>query len=160
MKILLVLAVLVSGSLMAGERVILKDSKEVDVEVSDKTVLCSALGYGNAELKINIAALDGWTIFDHSNVRFGDKRALPCMTAGECKEPWKEDGFEINDVLQNNPRSEKIVIQRELTESRTLFDNACVRSLRERLSTVVGGIPFHHERYGAESTLPAIACTF
>ena len=169
MKKLLVLAVLMSGSLMAGERTILKDSKEFTVEVSEKTVLCSALGYGSEELKINIAALDGWTLLDHTNSRFGDNKGLPCMTAGLCKNRhggWPENGFDLDEVLQNTPRKEKILVKREVIETRQKsvtgegdqsFES-CIRSLTEKLNTTVGGIKFAHQRTIQAETLPVESC--
>ncbi len=166
MKNLLVLAViLMSANIFAGERVILADSKEMDAEVSNKTVRCSALGYGMAELKINIVGLDGWTILDHSNVSFGDDSDLPCMTAGRCKRFDRDGGFSINDVVQNTPRTERILVNRILTESRvesvgTGGEKVCFRSLTEALSTVVGGIAFNHQRFGASEELPLKACHF
>lgn len=120
-----------------------------------------------AELKINIKALDGWTILDHSNGRFGERNDLPCMTAGACKPSWDPEGrgFEIEDVIQSNPRVEKIVVHRKLLEVRNLLDNSdgtktCFRNLREELNTVVGGIPFFHTRLSPEEQLPARACKF
>ncbi len=167
MKKLMMLAVLMSGNLMAGERTLLDDSKAMDAEVSKKTVVCSELGYGMAELKINIKALDGWTILDHSNSRFGGRDGIPCMTAGACKPSWNPEGpgFEIEDIIQGNPRVEKIVVHRKLIEVRNLLDNeageqTCFRNLREELATVVGGIPFFHARVSPAEELPAKSCTF
>lgn len=160
----MMLAVLMSGNLMAGERVLLSDSKAIEAEVNKTTVLCSHLGYGMSELKINIKDLDGWTILDHSNFRFGDRSGLPCMTAGACKPSWdpEGEGFEINDVLQNNPRVEKIVVSRKVIEVKELGEtegrSQCFRSIREELETAVAGIPFHHRRVGLSETLPAKAC--
>lgn len=167
MKKFMMLAVLMSGNLMAGERTLLEDSKAMSAEVSNKTVICSALGYGMAELKINIKALDGWTILDHSNSRYGDRDGIPCMTAGACKPSWDPEGqgFKIEDIIQNNPRIEKIVVKRKIIEVRNLFDNeqgekSCFRNLREELETVVGGIPFFHARVSPSEELPAKSCKF
>ncbi|MBY0416242.1 MAG: hypothetical protein K2Q18_18860, partial [Bdellovibrionales bacterium] len=102
MKKLIILAVLMTANAWAGSgsRVLLKDSKEMEAEVNNETVICSAKGYGLEELKINIKALDGWTILDHSNIRFGSLSKLPCMTAGACKPRWNQNagGFSIDDV--------------------------------------------------------------
>lgn len=165
MKKILILAVMMSGNAFAGAKVILKDSKEMEAVVSKETVLCSAVGYGQEELKINIAALDGWTILDHSNSRFGDLRGLPCMTAGLCKKRWNNSDLTIDSVLQNNPRVENIIVHRELTEIREVGTNAddkkvCYRKLTEQLDTVVGGIPFSHLRYSDLEERPLSACTF
>ena len=166
MKKLMILAVMMmSASAFAGARVILKDSEKMKAEVSKETVLCSAVGYGAEELKINIVALDSWTILDHSNSRFGDSRGLPCLTAGYCKQSWNESELTIDSVLQKNPRVETIVVHREITEIREVGTNAqdekvCYRNLTEQLDTVIGGIPFTHLRYGAPEERPLGACTF
>lgn len=161
--LLLSLLLTASFNTMAGERVILKDSLKVKTEVSTKTVRCSILGYGVSELKINIEALDGWTIFDHTNVNFGDRFDQPCMTAGPCKRfQGDTDALSVDSVVQNNPRKETIEIHRELIESRELTEEegvkVCQRSLREELKTNVGGIDFFHIRSGAVETLRAEAC--
>lgn len=160
MKKLLVLAVLLSSSVIAGERVIIKDQKLIEVEVSKKTVLCSAQGYGLEELKINIAALNGWTLLDHSNILFGDNSGLPCMTAGPCAGPLGT-GFSIDDVIQGNPRKEQIVVKREVIDSRHISSsNAedCLRTFKESLHTNVGGVDFHHTRFSNQEIMPKAAC--
>lgn len=158
------LAVLMSSSVMAGERVILKDQKTFEVEVNQTTVRCSARGYGLEELKINIKDLDGWTLFDHSNILFGDFIGLPCMTAGLCSFSGGEDGLNVDDVVQNNPRTETIVVSREVIESRHVKndgnDKICSRSLMEKLHTTVGGVKFDHQRGSTLEKLPLAACTF
>lgn len=165
MKYLILIAVLMCGSLMAGERVILKDSKVLTAEINNTTVLCSSLGYGMKELKINIAGLDGFTILDHSNIRFGDREGLPCMTAGACKRVANDHGFSIQDIIQNNPRNEEIIVHRELKEVRYLTERdggqVCTKALVETLDTVVAGIPFFHQRSSVtDEFLPASACKF
>lgn len=161
MKNLLVLAVFLSGAVVAGERVIVQDQKVTDAEVNNQTVRCSAKGYGVEELKINIKGLNGWTMLDHSNRKFGDS-GEPCMTAGMCSSSWM-DGLKVEDVLQNNPRTEKITVLRTLTERRyisSLDSNDCLRSFKEDLKTKVGGVEFNHTRVSREDDLPAEACTF
>ena len=165
MKKLLMLAVLVSGNLWAGERVILKDSKIIEQEVSNDTVRCSPIGYGMfSELKINMQALDGWTLFDHTNISFGDKN-IACMTAGKCKGPAIKNGFDLDDLIQSNPRVERVEVHREVVEVRTIIESAnsfkiCQRRLVENLKTNIGGIKFTHTRGGAEQDLPEDACFF
>lgn len=174
MKKFIVLAVLMTSSAWAAEsRVLLKDSKVLDVEVNTDTVICSAKGYGLEELKINIKGLDGWTILDHSNLRFGDNSGLPCMTAGACKLPWNENSkdFSIDDIIQSNPRVEKVEVFRELTEARRLVRTQagdqsndplrCEKSLIEKLRAVIGGVTFNHARATATTeVLPNEACKF
>lgn len=161
------LTVALVSSAYAGERVILQDSKKMEVEVSTLSVRCSSIGYGFRELKINLPALDGWTILDHSNVQFGDRSDLPCMTAGACKGQWngQNDGFGIDDVIQNNPRKELIEVHRTVTEVRQLLEDQpgvkrCFRNLREDLKTVVGGVEFTHTRMSEDQVMREQACHF
>lgn len=163
----LLLAITLLGSLNTfakdSERVILADSKTFVTEVSVSTVRCSHIGYGSAELKINLAGLDGWTIFDHSNAQVGEF-GEPCMTAGMCKRtPTAKNGFTIDDLIQNNPGNEVITVQRQLIESKQETKDGegneiCQRSLVENLSTTVRGIKFAHTRYGAHEIFPIEAC--
>ena len=150
----------------AGSRVILKDSKTVETEVNTVTVRCSAVGYGASLLKINIAALDGWTLFDHSNSQFGEF-GEPCMSAGQCKAPWIPDGLTVESLIQNNPGKVSVTIEREVIESKHLgqiHDGAggelevCVRQLIENLKTTVRGIEFTHSRSGAREEFPIEVC--
>lgn len=153
---------MMSTSVIAGERIVIKDQKIINQEVSKKTVLCSAKGYGLEELKINIEALNGWTFLDHSNLRFGDKSGLPCMTAGRCIGPLGDE-LQVDDVVLNNPRIETITIYRELIETRFISsENSkdCLRAFKEKLATNIAGIAFHHERWSNQDVLPAAACTF
>ncbi len=144
------------------ERVILRDAKSFTTEVSTSTVRCSEIGYGAQELKINLAALDGWTLFDHTNSNFGDI-GEPCMTAGRCKAPWGGDGFSIDDLIQNNPGAEAVTVARTVTELKieTRDENnqeVCQRSLREDLQTSIRGIKFHHSRSGLDQNFPIEVC--
>jgi hypothetical protein len=150
MKKSLFLLLSISCNVWAEHRILLKDEKWMNADINTSTVICSPKGYASDELKINIKALDGWTLLDHSNLRFGSRSSLPCMTAGSCKGVSSETGFSIDDVLKNNPRTEKILVKREVIESRYLeVRNSvkyCSRSLTEKLDTLVAGIPFHHQR--------------
>jgi hypothetical protein len=133
-------------------------------EISTTTVRCTEIGYGAQELKINLAGLDGWTLFDHTNAHvgeFGD----PCMTAGRCKAPWSgsdDNGFTIDDLIQNRPGTEIIKVDREVIEVKMVInrngERVCERSLREHLSTTVRGIAFGHIRWGAQQDFPIEVC--
>jgi hypothetical protein len=146
-----------------SERVILSDAKTFATEVSLQTVRCSQIGYGSEELKINLAGLDGWTLFDHSNNASGDLNGQPCMTAGICKAPWHNNGHTIDDVVQNRPGTETVTVVRKVIEVKTETKNAdnidvCQRSLREELATTVRGIAFHHVRTGFDQDFPIEVC--
>ena len=165
MKKILFLSLLFNINAWAQDRVLLNDQKWMNADVNATTVLCSARGYGLSELKINIKALDGWTLLDHTNLRFGSESRLPCMTAGACKSPISGNttGMSIDDLIKNNPRVEKILVKRQVIENRNISnrDNEtfCARSLTEKLETVISGIPFHHQRtiYTGEE-LPTSEC--
>jgi len=146
-----------------SERVLLRDAKTFSAEVSTATVRCSEIGYGAKELKINLAGLDGWTLFDHTNSNFGDI-GDPCMTAGRCKAPWGgSGGFTIDDLIQNNPGVEAVTVVRSVTELKfeTRDENnqeVCQRSLREDLQTTIRGINFSHSRHGLDQNFPIEVC--
>lgn len=144
------------------QRVILSDSKTFSTMVSTGTVRCSEIGYGTKELKINLAALDGWTLFDHTNAQAGEF-GEPCMTAGICKRTPTSQGFSVNDLVQNNPGNELITVSRTVTENRTESkdqdgNDICSRSLTEYLTTSVRGIKFEHTRWGAQENFPIEVC--
>lgn len=167
MKKVLLFAILltISNNSWAGdsERTILQDAKTFAAEVSVATVRCSAIGYGGEELKINLAGLDGWTLFDHSNSSVGDINGEPCMTAGLCKRPWGGGGFSVDDVIQNNPATELVTVLRTVKEVK--FETrdqhnreVCQRSLHEELHTTIRGVQFHHLRSGFDQNFPVEVC--
>ena len=162
---------LLTLNLMAAERILISDSKITDVTMNRTSIRCSQLGYGLAELKINIPALDGWTIFDHSNINAGDFQGEPCMTAGACKRNAKLPGFSIEDILgvPEQERTERIKVNRKIVEVKDLGkdengNDICNRHIEERLATDVGRgdgngrIQFTHVRFGLEQTFPASVC--
>lgn len=165
----ILLLVLVSSNLMAAERVLISDSKITDVELNNTSVRCSAIGYGAAELKINIKGLDGWTLFDHSNVRAGDLEGQPCMTAGACKQFGNRSGLSIDDILSGGTNTQRIRVNRQIVEVKELSKDengidVCFRHIEEHLQTSVlrgdgtGRINFTHLRSGLAETFPASVC--
>ena len=163
---LVLMGLTISAFAGAGYRVILKDSKTFETSVANETVRCSEVGYGAKLLKINIAALDGWTLFDHSNSQFGEI-GEPCMSADQCKAPWNPNGLTVESLVQNRPGLETITVEREVTEQKhfgQIHDGnggekeVCVRQLIENLKTTVRGIAFEHSRSGAREELPIQVC--
>jgi hypothetical protein len=164
------LLLLISTNVMATERVLISDSKITDVELSNTSVRCSAIGYRMPELKINIKGLDGWTIFDHSNIKAGDFQGQPCMTAGFCKYSEEDKtGFSIDDILSGGIRTERLKIHRKIVEVKNVDkdqkgNDICKRHIEERLQTTVnrgdgsGKITFNHFRWGINETFPLSAC--
>lgn len=143
-------------------KVLFVNKLKINAEVSEKTVRCSAVGYGAIQLKINLHELKGRTIFDHSNSRFGEF-SEPCMTAGFCVGFGHDRVFTIEDIIQSNPRVEQIEVIQTVSSSQRLVDSEgpqrCVKTLFEDLKTVIGDIEFHHQRQGQIESLPEKACT-
>ena len=164
-QIIILGALLLTQVTFAAERVLLKDSKTITTEVSTSTVRCSAFGYGMAELKINLHGIDGWTLFDHSNLRVGDVSGEPCMTAGACRDAEPETGFSIDDLIKGRPGLETVTVDRQVVEVKQVLKQSadqggdvCMRSLREELHTVIRGITFNHQRAGENQKFPLKAC--
>lgn len=170
MKTFLLLAFF-SSNLIAAERVLVSDTKVTDVTLNTTSVRCSAIGYRMPELKINIKALDGWTLFDHSNVRAGDFAGQPCMTAGTCKFSGDGEGLSIDDILFGETRSrvERIKVHRQIVEVKVIGKNendadVCLRHIEERLQANVGRgdgngvIKFSHLRSGLAENFPLSVC--
>ncbi len=159
-------ALLLTQTTFAAERILLNDSKILAAEVSTNTVRCTAIGYSMPELKINLRGLDGWTLFDHSNLRQGDLAGEPCMTAGMCDQFGDGQGFKIDDLIKGQPGTETIKVERKVIETKEIqkqslnegSGNVCVRSVREELHTVVRGIEFNHSRGGLREVFPVKAC--
>jgi hypothetical protein len=171
MKKFLFIALFFTNHLMASERILISDSKVSDVTINNTSIRCSALGYGMAELKINIPALDGWTVFDHSNINAGDFGGQPCMTAGACRRNAKTGGFSIDDILgvPSQERVETVKVNRKLVEVKELSkdesgNDICVRHIEERLLANVnrgdgnGVIRFTHLRSGLIENFPVSVC--
>lgn len=169
MKNLLILGVLVTMNVFGAERVLISDSKITDVELNTDTVRCSAKGYGLAELKVNIKGLDGWTLFNHSNIKAGDLAGQPCMTAGACRGFGNDNGLSIDDILNGSVRTEKIKVNRQIIEVKNIGKDengtdVCFRHIEERLQTSVsrgsanGSIKFSHLRSGLDETFPLAVC--
>lgn len=130
------------------------------VELTQETVRCSALGYGLAELKISVPALDYISFFNHSNIG----EAQPCMTAGACRLdfPGQEpgEGLDPSDILDPNNPTEETVIHQLLVENYTLNHDTqtCTRSLKEEVTAEVRGLTFHHVRFGILGEYPFALC--
>jgi len=169
MKKLLVLGALFTMNVFGTERVLINDSKKMEAELNSATVRCSKIGYGGRELKISLKGLDGWTLFNHSNVALGDFGG-PCMTAGMCKFNKNDNfGFEITDIIGNGDKTETVVVSRQIVEVKDITKNAagtevCSRHIEERLAAEVdradgtGKIAFYHLRSGLDEVFPLSVC--
>lgn len=166
------LSLLFTVNVFSAERVLISDSKMTNVTLDRSSVRCTPIGYSVPELKINIKGLDGWTLFDHSNIFAGDLNGEPCMTAGECsfvRDPIVSDLFTIDDILAGGSRVEKIQVNRQIVEMKNisqdnLGNDACFRSIEERLQADVkrgdgkGFIHFTHKRFGLAEQFPLSVC--
>ncbi|EQC43875.1 hypothetical protein [Bacteriovorax sp. Seq25_V] len=120
-------------------RILLDETHQSAVTLNTETVRCSAVGYGFPELKVTLESLKWATIFDHSN----QDGLGPCITAGTmlCED------FTVPDVLiDSQNETENIAVRVTLTESFTISDQKCFRSLDEDVTTTIRGIPFTHRR--------------
>lgn len=138
-------------------RVSLKDRFEASVDVNNRTVRCSSVGYGVSELKINVPGLKWNAVFDHSNA----ENLGPCMTAGVCRDDIiNVDGLTPDDLIQDDPGRQNIVVRRLLKERFQLdhFDKTCSRTLTESLDTVIRGHEFTHTVSKQIGDLPFQSC--
>lgn len=169
MKKLLVLGAVFTMNVFGAERVLINDSKTMEAELNATTVRCSMIGYGARELKISLKGLDGWTLFNHSNIALGDFGG-PCMTAGMCKfNSSAKKGFEISDIIGSGDRIETVVVKRQIVEVKDIIKDEsgaefCSRHIEERLATSVARsdgkskIVFRHLRSGLSELLPLSVC--
>lgn len=132
-----------------------KDVKTT-VHLNDKTVRCSALGYGVSELKISVPALDYLAFFDHSNI--GESE--PCMTAGMCTFRNTGDGNRVSDILDPNKPSEEIEINMILKEVYYINHDqkSCSRAIEESLKSDLRGKTFTHFRSKSLGDYPYSLC--
>lgn len=138
-------------------RVSLKDSFETTVDVDQDSVRCSQVGYGVSELKINVPGLKWNAVFDHSNA----ENLGPCMTAGVCRDDVLDlDGLTPDDLIQDSPGRENIVVERLLEEQFRLDhqQKTCSRTLTEVLDTVIRGQEFTHTVSKQIGDLPFSTC--
>jgi hypothetical protein len=123
---------------------------EVIADINSQMVKFSKADYSMPVVKILLPALADVTLLNHRNTREG----APCLAAYEAKSP--------EDIIQNNPRSERVNLKIELKrwakedlESETLPDRSvkqtkiCSVTLIETISGTIRGHQFTHERWAA-----------
>jgi hypothetical protein len=118
---------------------VLKDATTmVALELTDKNVFCTALGYGTVQLKVNVPELDHLAHFDHRVV--GEGR--PCITGGECS-----DSNTVDSIL-NGDKVVAVPMRVILSEYLEINDQAktCTRTLVEDIKSHIKGKNFVHRR--------------
>lgn len=127
------------------EKVVTKNVAQVEIELNQQTVLCSAADYGASFLKILIPALADLTVMDHQNTGAG----APCVAAGMCELFPGSGGFNTTDILDGSAPTELVDIEVTLTRVFRLDHEkkTCNVSLREDVLTEVRGIELTHIRF-------------
>ena len=134
------------------ERILKDETTNITVELNDKMVRCSILGYGREELKVSVPDLQYLAIFNHAN--FGE--ALPCMSAGACT-----DGNLPIDMIDTSKPTENTDVRVQLVEILTLDaqTSTCTRILEERVSAQIRGRAFNHLHRADLGRYPYSICT-
>ncbi len=155
MKIFFSLLCLLSVSAFAQSPKLVKEisrvQQEITVAVNADTVRCSAIGYGQAELKIDVPALDWAAHFQHRS--FGEGQ--PCMTAGACR---RVGGPEV--ILAGGDEEITTLLTVVLQEVAWVDDtnNTCYRQLEEVLEMEIRGHKFGHVRQAPLVQIDAELC--
>jgi len=151
-KIILLLMVMLATNVQAQqnrfetkEKLITKNVAQVEIELTEQTVLCSAADYGASFLKILIPELADLTVMDHQNTGAG----APCVAAGMCELFPGSGGFNTTDILDGSGSTELVEIEVSLTRFFNLDHEkkTCQVSLWENVLTEVRGIEFTHVRF-------------
>lgn len=139
----------------------------INLDLNEKSVRCSSLGYGGRELKISVLDLELISFFDHSN----SGEAEPCMTAGmmSCGQFSFPSDFDLFPV--SNEESGVLTRFRSLgrveadlhqvMKERVHIDHdkkTCQRTLVENVETMVDGVKFTHQRFGSLGAYPFEIC--
>lgn len=137
------------------ERVLKDVTTPITIEVTEKNVRCSAVGYGLSELKLNIPSLRWLAVLDHSNA----ENLGPCVTAGACSNPdLNREGREPMDIIVSGDDRVHTDVRVILTEVFSKSGGKCFRSLEERVELNVRGVPFTHLVTESIGTLPVEEC--
>ncbi len=118
----------------------LKDSTTmVALDLNASTVFCTDRGYSNIQLKVSVPDLDVLAHFDHRVV--GED--LPCITGGLCGGDLTPDAvIDAKEPIVFAPI--RVILKETLTIDHDA--KSCTRSLTERISSLIRGRLFNHER--------------
>lgn len=116
--------------------------EEFAVELNPKTVLCLVGDYSASSLKIAIPQIKHYTRLDHTS----RGAPGPCINAGRCNGKFGTTDSRLPLFHDVNKPEEEIklrVIHEEFVSMNP--DLSCTRVYRERLSSIIRGVPFYHE---------------
>jgi hypothetical protein len=143
---------------LVKERIVSEQTVESILELNKDTVRCSAIGYGQSELKVSVPDLQDIAFFNHAN----RGETLPCITAGPCKFAFRPEGpgFVPGDILKDDAPNATVQLHVILKEEFVLDEahKICERTLKEDVSTSIRNIPFAHHREGFLGTFPYELC--
>lgn len=115
---------------------------DLTVELNPKTVLCLIGDYSASSFKIAIPAIKHYTRLDHTS----RGAPGPCINAGRCNGKWGRTDSRLSEFHDVNKPTEDIKLRVIAEEVITFVSaNQCVRVYRERLSSIIRGVPFYHE---------------
>lgn len=126
----------------------------LDVELNEKSVLCSKADYSMPMLKVLIPGLGDITLLNHQNRGAG----APCVTTG--KTCGFTDGAKPDDILQGRPGTESI----EVTVTETRIESidhvakTCTVRLLEEVETEIRGQKLSHRRQAELSQRSYLDC--
>jgi uncharacterized protein (TIGR03382 family) len=155
---IVVFGFLVAGSVSTAnatatesETVVQDRTTSVDLQINDKTVLCSSADYGAPFLKVLVPELAGMTLLDHQNTGAG----APCVAAGAC-----QPGHMPADLIDPAHPTETVDVNVKEVRIDEADDQAktCTTFLAERVNVTIRGVQFIHERGLALGTRPYSDC--
>ena len=140
-----------SAAPVVHETLVHDTTTQVNVTLTDATVLCSSADYGALFLKVLIPELAKLTLLDHQNLGAG----APCVASGMCA-----PGNEPSDVI--DPANPKALVDINVKAIRVDWADAdtqtCETTLVERVRVNIRGIDFQHERSAPLGTRPFADC--
>ena len=122
------------------ETIIHVTKTQLDVDLNEKTVICSSADYAEPMVKVLIPGLSGITLLDHQN----QKATAPCVTTGEsCM-----SGASPDDILQDRPGVEpvEVTVTAKKIEYINHKEKTCLLVLVEDVETNIRGKKLVHQR--------------
>jgi hypothetical protein len=139
-----------SENIETKERLVSALQHEVDIELNDKTVLCTNADYSARMLKINIPQLRNFTSLDHTNSGTGQ----PCAQGGVCTDSNSPDS-----VIKLGPTvTASLQVQRKLFAQIDHEKKTCVMEMTEIVDVDIKGKNFHHEAWGSIGSVSYASC--
>lgn len=133
------------------ETIVHKTITRLDVELNEKTVVCSRADYAVPMLKVLIPGLSDITLLNHQN--FGAD--APCVTTREaCSRLGPHFDFgraKPEDILQGRPGIETVdvTVTEKKIETIDHVEKTCAVELVEEVETVIRGKKLTHARSSA-----------